>query len=231
MIGKILSFFNSQQEKSEVKPKLPLKRVTEFPAKILVIDYDNFDSYTSKFGYKSRIHRKFKQEIDSNIYEFYFARDFQEASVQILINPPDLILCEIVLPLAPCQPEFTKMESKLEKIGKSDNNGSLNFNFRDLHKLEKIGSEELALEMKNGFKIFDILKSLNLNFTIPVIFWGNNANFLNNRSIGLKLGAFDCIDLDYKDNKINQAVRKALDLNLNDDLIRSEDHENTARFY
>ena len=65
-------------------------------AKILIIDSDKFDYYQS-IGYEDEIYPIFSEEIDNGLFEFYFARNLSEASTQIQLIKPDLLISEIAL--------------------------------------------------------------------------------------------------------------------------------------
>ncbi len=192
MIRKILSLFDSQQEKLEAKPRLPLKQVTKFPAKILFIDQDSFVySYNSKDpkqihwawkSYVNRLSEPFADEIDNNLYSFCFARDFSEALALIQFHMPDLIICELVIS-TPMIVEENEFFSNITQFG-------------------------------YGLKIFEILQKLNLDYTIPVIMFSGIAKLHKHESKAKEFGAFDCIERYERDSneKLKQAVRKALRL-------------------
>lgn len=213
MIRQLMNLFQTKPTQTEsIKPVTetqikPIKPVTEFPAKILIIDNDNYEHYTNKTGLPKdfMLRQFFAEEIDNNLYEFYLVRDLLKALEQIRLVPPDLILCELILPPRIIE-EFPEIMQEKNEI---------------------------------GLKIFKVLEALNLDYTIPVIFWAALGDYFTlgyrdrvlepdlakyqglvqesyittYKELAMELGAFDCIQRwsdEYHINKINQAMRKAL---------------------
>lgn len=205
MIRQLMNLFQTKPTQTEsIKPVTetqikPIKPVTEFPAKILIIDNDNYEHYTDETVLPKdfALRQFFAEEIDNNLYELYLVRDLLEALGQIRLVPPDLILCEFVLPPRIIEefPEILQKEKEIMREYWYDS-------FRMMN-----------LRHKHGLKIFEVLEALNLDYTIPVIFWANLANDFEYRKWANELGAFDCIlrrSDEYHKNKINQAMREAL---------------------
>ena len=168
MIRQLMNLFQTFGTQTEsIKPATetqikPIKPVTEFPAKILIIDNDNYDAYTDETVLPKdfMLRRFFAEEIDNNLYEFYLVRDLLEALGQIRLVPPDLILCELVLPPRNIE-EFPEILQKEKEIMRE-------YWYDSFRMME--------LRHKHGLKIFEVLKALNLDYTIPVIFWASLAD-------------------------------------------------------
>ena len=96
IVEKIKSFLGIPKNIEEIldKPSKPIKPIS-YPAKVLFIDYGIFTDiyYQEDFGYLN-----FKREIQENLINFQFVRDLLEASAQIQLDPPDLIISELFLP-------------------------------------------------------------------------------------------------------------------------------------
>lgn len=186
------SLFKKKPSKNPVKPII--KPITEFPAKILIIDNTNFKEYQST-GY--HLHHYFSQEIDNNLYKFDFACNFRHTLKQVPVIRPDLILCELVIP---------PIESVAYKYQTRPSINSLDFY------LESQG-------IGHGLKIFEVLEMLDLDYTIPVIFWAILAEDYKNEA--MKLGAIDCIKRAPKEHRINQSIKKALGIPEKSDLTET----------
>ena len=91
MIRQLMNLF--QASETVIKP---IKAVTEYPAKILVIDPSLFANPYPELR-REICSRNFSEEIDSGLIKIDFAIDFSEASRKIQLAPPDLILCEFVI--------------------------------------------------------------------------------------------------------------------------------------
>ncbi|MDJ0592993.1 MAG: hypothetical protein QNJ72_23900 [Pleurocapsa sp. MO_226.B13] len=87
-IQSFLGIFKAEDKQN--KPLKPLKSI-EYPAKILIIDCDLYDICSRE----DFIYFYFSEEVENNLLNFYFARNFSEASAQIQVDPPDLIICEL----------------------------------------------------------------------------------------------------------------------------------------
>ncbi len=184
------SLFKKKPSKNPVKPII--KPITEFPAKILIINSDNFDNCSSQGQF---LNYHFSEGIENNLYEFYLARDFIEASKQITLFRPDLILCEMVVTPVRLVP-YTA--------------------FLEFHKFSMNSPKdfyEIEFERRgygHGLKIFEVLKMLKLDYRIPVIFWAILAEKSDYKNKAMQLGAMDCIELKNDKNTINQSIRKCL---------------------
>lgn len=180
-IQSFLGIFKTAEDKQN-KPLKPLKPI-EYPAKILIIDCDMYDNY---YYFEDFIDPHFSEEIQNNQINFWLARDFSEAAAQIQIDPPNLIICElVVLPLC-------------ELINDGEKNVVRN-----------------GIRFGYGLNLFKLLDKLDLEFRIPVIFYSQLGNYKDYKEKAKELGAFDCLKKDSQNNskrKLKLAIQKALNI-------------------
>lgn len=181
-IKSVLSIQKRLQEKEKENKNIykPLKPI-DSPAIILVIDGD----ICTDSDYEDFIHSNFLEDVENNILNFRFAEDFSQAAKQIQINPPDLIISELViLPLC-------------EIINDGEEN------------IVKDG-----MRLGYGLNVFKLLDKLDLEFRIPVIFYGALGDCPEYKKKAEKLGAFACLERDPSsyDRSLKMAIKKALNI-------------------
>lgn len=197
---KLKSFIGISKNTEEIqdKPLKPLKPI-DSPANVLIIDCDLYDDYY----YEDFIYFNFAEEVEDNLLNFCFARDFLEASAMIQLNPPDLIVCELVLPL--CQ----LLEDK-ERIYREF--AEANNNFSELLDLQ---IEHYEKSFGYGLNVFKLLEKLDLEFTIPVVFYSTLGSFPKYRERAKELGALSCLSKAFQNNQdrpLKIAIKKALNI-------------------
>ncbi|NJO96054.1 MAG: hypothetical protein HC764_08480 [Pleurocapsa sp. CRU_1_2] len=164
----------------EDKRDKPLKPI-DYPAKVLFIDDDLFaeNCYQEDF-----IFLNFNREVKENLIEFQFVSNLFEASAQIQLDPPDLIISELYLPY--CQ-----------LIGG-----------------EEIAPTDYYLKSRShyGLNIFEILDNFDLDFKIPVIFFSNLVCGSEYIEKAFELGAIVCLEKSMGDDDLKLTIKKALQI-------------------
>lgn len=180
MIAEKIKRFLKLSKTVEDKQDKPLKPIN-YPAKILFIDDDLFAENCVQDDF---IFFNFKREIQENLIEFQFVKSLLEASAQIQLDPPDLIISELYLPY--CQ----LIEG--EEIPPTDYYMKTRFHY--------------------GLNIFKILDDPDLVYKIPVIFYSNMACGSEYIEKAFELGAFNCLTKDMDKDDLKLTIKKALQI-------------------
>lgn len=180
MIAEKIKRFLKLSKTIENKQDKPLKTIT-YPAKVLFIDDHICDDGCFQEDF---IFFNFKREVNENLIDFQFGRNLMEAAAQIQLDPPDLIISELVLPY--CQLIGD------EEIAPSDYYMNSRWHY--------------------GLNIFKIFDDLDLDFKIPVIFYSNNVCDTKYIEKAFELGAFNCLKKDMDKDDLKMAIKKALQI-------------------